>query len=66
MTNVELPIRLLSIFPSWAITHCFRNEDELQKWVDERKLNIVSIIRCDNYLSVTAVCPDIKNIERIL
>lgn len=63
---VQLPIRLLSIFPTWAITHCFKNEEQLQAWLDERKLTIVSIVRCDNYLSVTAVSPEIKNVERIL
>lgn len=66
MSAVELPIRLTSIFPTWAIFHCFRNEEELQRWLEERKLTIVSITRCDNYLSITAVSDDIKNVERML
>lgn len=62
----NFPIRLLSIFPTFAVTHCFKNENELQQWIDEKKLEIISIVRCGDVLSITAVTQSITDIEKIL
>ena len=64
--SVERPIRVISIFPTWTIHHCFNTEAQLENWVEEKDLNIISIIKCGEYLVVTAVDKKVVEVERIL
>ena len=66
MNNVGLPIRLTSVFRTWAIFHCFATYDDMEKWLDERKLHLVSATQVGEYLCCVATIDEIANIEKII
>lgn len=66
MSNVELPIRLTSVFPTWSIFHCFTTYNDMEKWLDERKLHLVSATQVGEYLCCIATINEITNIEKII
>ena len=65
MSEVSLPIRLISIFPTWAITHCFNRYEEMEQWLEERKLELKKVYQVGEYLCCIAASENTK-VEEVL
>lgn len=63
---VERPITLRSIFPTWTISHLFKTYEDMEKWMDERKLTLVSSVQVGEYLCCLAKSEDVEKVEIVL
>lgn len=63
--SVELPIRLLSVFETFCISHCFNSYEDMEKWLDEKKLELVGSYQVGNYLCCIAALKGLKS-EQVL
>lgn len=63
---VEYPIILQSIFSTWTISHHFKYYEDLEKWLDERKLTLTFSAQIGEYLVCIAKASDVPDMEILL
>lgn len=63
---VERPILLQSIFPTWTIAHHFKYYEDLEKWIEERKLSLIFSAQVGEYLVCIAKASDVPDMEIVL
>ena len=60
MSNVQYPIRCLTFFPTFSISNCFNHYEELEKWLDEKKLVLIKSFQVGDFLCCICAVPELK------
>ena len=63
---VQYPIILQSIFETWTITRRYNAYEDMEKWLDENHLELISSIQVGEYLCCIAKAMNIQKVEKIL
>lgn len=63
--EVELPIRLLSVFETYVISHCFKTYEDMEKLIEKEGLELVAAYQVENYMCCIAAKKGLKS-ESIL
>ena len=56
----ELPIRLISVFKNFTISNCFKEYEDMEKWMDSKKLELVSSYQLGDYICCLAATEDVS------
>ena len=60
MSNVQYPIKVVTFYPTYSITNAFSDYEDFDKWLTEKKLNLVKSFQIGEFICCICAVPELK------